>query len=232
VASSWTSKGQLPTTSNYNNQNNMKKTIMAAACTVLTLSAFGQGYIDFQNFIATQFYFNSTASTANKVTSGTIASQPAAGFNSAGVVDVGLYWSTAMFTDPAQGTLLDTVTMSATPGTIAGNSSLAISGTSPGQQIYVQVFAWDSAYSSPDAALAEGAYFGASSAGQANMFDGLIGAAQLVTLGAGPPAPGAPIFGTAAPLFPRTVLLSGPEPGTIAICGLGAAALLVFRRRK
>jgi PEP-CTERM motif len=215
----------------------MKKLIITgAACSAMALSGYAQGFINFQNAITTQFYFNSTAATANKVSSASIESQAAAlplQYTSTGVVDVGLFWSTAAFTDSAQATLAETVTMSATAGTLAGTASLGLTGTAPNQQVYVQVFAWDSTYATPDAALAAGAYFGASSAGQTPAVYGTIGAAQLVTLGAGAPAPAGVVFGTSAPFFPRTVLLQNtPEPATIALGGLGAAALLLFRRRK
>jgi PEP-CTERM motif len=208
----------------------MKKSIMAAACTVLTVGAFGQGYVNYQNAISTQFYFNSTASAANKVSSVTIGAQT--GNGSSGVVDVGLYWSTAMFTDPAQATLADIATMSATAGTIAGNPVLPISGTSPGESVYLQVFAWDSTFADPDSAMAAGAYFGASSAGAGNTVYGAVGAPIVLVLSGGPPDAPQSVFGTAGQVFGRTVLLQSPEPGTFAIAGLGVAIVWFRRRRK
>jgi len=211
----------------------MKKLILTAACTVMAaVSGYSQGTIAFQNTAFTQFYFNSTANTANKVTSGTIASQAPAGSTSTGVIDVGLYWSTAAFTDAAQGALIDTVTFGSTAGTILG-ATVPVNTAAYGASGFVQVFAWDSSYATPDAALAAGAYFGASSAGQVNTTYGAVGAAQAIVLGQASPAPGAPIFGTSGALFPRTILLQNvPEPTTLALGGLGAAALLMFRRRK
>jgi hypothetical protein len=211
----------------------MKKLILTAAlATATALSGFSQGQISFQNLGANSaLYFVSTASASNKVTSATIGSQTVT--SSTGVVDVGLYWSTAAFTDAAQGTLADMVTMSVAPtsaGVIAGgNVVLPVAG---GSQVYVQVFAWDSTYATPDADLAAHAMFGAWSAGAANTAYGAIGAAQLTGTLTVSPAPGTQVFGTAAGLFPKCVMLSSPEPATIAIGGLGAAALLLFRRRK
>jgi hypothetical protein len=211
----------------------MKKLILTAAlATATALSGFSQGQISFQNAGATSaLYFNSVASTANKVTSATIGSQT--GTSSTGVVDVGLYWSTAPFTDAAQGTLGDMVTMSTAPtsaGIIAGGN--VVTPFAGGSQVYVQVFAWDSTYATPDADLAAHGVFAAWSAGAANTTYGAIGAAQLTGTLTLSPAPGTAIFGTAVGFFPKAVMLSSPEPATIAIGGLGAAALLLFRRRK
>jgi len=213
----------------------MKKLILTAACTAMAAaSGFAQGYVQFQNSISTQYYFNSTASAANKVSAATIASQAAAGATSTGVIDIGLYWSTAAFTDASQATLGGIVTMSATAGTIAGAASYSLGPTtSPSEAAYIQIFAWDSSYATPDAAIAAGAYFGSSSAGQANTVYGALGTSQLVSLGGAAPAPAAQLYGTGLPYFPRTVLLQNvPEPTTLALGGLGAAALLMFRRRK
>jgi hypothetical protein len=207
----------------------MKKLILTAAlATATALSGFSQGQINFQNAVSSTLFVTST--TSNKVTIGTIASQfPAS--TSTGVVDVGLYWSTAPFTDAAQGTLGDMVTMSSTTaGTIAGGT--VVTPFAGGSQVYVQVFAWDSTYATPDEDLAAHGMFGAFSAGAANTTYGAIGAAQLTTGLTLSPAPGTPIFGTGAGQFPKCVMLSSPEPTTIALGGLGAAALLLFRRRK
>jgi hypothetical protein len=211
----------------------MKKLILTAAlATATALSGFSQGQINFQNAGASSaLYFNSTTLATNKVTTGSLASQPLSGSTSTGVVDVGLYWSTAPFTDAAQGTLGDMVTMSSTTaGAIAGGT--VVTPFASGAQVYVQVFAWDSTYATPDEDLAAHALFGAWSAGAANTTYGAIGAAQLTTGLTVSPAPGTPIFGTGAGQFPKCVMLSSPEPTTIALGGLGAAALLLFRRRK
>jgi hypothetical protein len=206
----------------------MKKLIITATITTaIAISGFSQGQIIFQNTISSGLYFDNSAglvtNTANKVTSAPLPD--------GGVVDVGLYWSTAVFTDAAQGTLADTVTMSSTQaGTIAGET-VVLPGTSAGEQVYVQVFAWDSLYGNPDAALAANAFFAAWSAGPNNTVYGAIGAPELTFGLTTAPAPGYPIFGTAVGQFGRAVMPT-PEPATITLGGLGAAALLMFRRRK
>ncbi len=206
-----------------------------AAITVLStlaISGFSQGQINFQNALTSQLFFNTTANNANKVGAGTIASQPAGDPTSPDVVDVGLYWSTSPFTYPSQGTLADVVTMSTTtPGTIAGGTVI-LPGTLAGENVYVQVYAWDSTFATPELSLSIGGWFAAWSAGPNNKIFGAIGAAEFVQNLTPSPAPANVIFGTGAGQFGRAVLLEGPEPGTISIGGLGAAALLLFRRRK
>jgi len=210
----------------------MKKLILTAAlATATALSGFSQGQVIFQNSgVNAGLYFYST--TGTKASSGTLASQAASQSTSTGVIDIGLYWSTAAFTDAAQGTLADTVTMSTTQAGAIGGTTVDLPGTIAGQQVYVQVFAWDSTYATPDAALAANALFAAWSAGAANTTYGAIGAAQLTSGLTLNPAPGAPIFGTGAGQFGKAALLSSPEPTTIALGGLGAAAMLMLRRRK
>jgi hypothetical protein len=211
----------------------MKKLILTAALTAATaLSGFSQGQIIYQNSgVNAGLYFTSSANASNKVSNATIGAQT--GTSSSAVVDVGLYWSTAAFTDAAQGTLAEMVGMSTTQaGAIAGGT-IVLPGTASGQQVYVQVFAWDSTYASFAAAVANNGWAGAWSAGAANTTYGAIGAAELTTGLTVSPAPGTPIFGTGAGQFGKCVLLQNtPEPATLALGGLGAAALLMFRRRK
>lgn len=206
----------------------MKKFVAVFALSTVALSGFSQGQINFQNGITSGLYINSTSIAADKVTSAPLSAQPF--FLEGGVVDVGLYWSIHPFTDASQGTLADVVTMSSTPGIIA-SGTVALPGTAAGDFVYVQVYAWDSAYANPDIAMAAGAFFVAWSAGPGNTTYGASGAAQFI----GPlnvsPGPPNPIFGTGAGQFGRA-LYASPEPTTLAFGSMGAAALLLFRRRK
>ena len=207
---------------------NMKTIAAITALSALALSGFSQGQIDFQNAFTSGLYINNTADSADKVTSAPLSAQP---FGlEGGVVDVGLYWSTAAFIFPYQGTLADVVTMSSTPGMIAGGT-VVLPGTSGGQSVYVQVYAWDSTYANPAAAVAAGAFFVAWSAGPANTVYGAIGAAELVgnvTVSPGPPNS---IFGTGAGQFGKALYVS-PEPTTLVLGSLGVAGLWLIRRRK
>ncbi len=201
----------------------MKTTAIITGLCAFAISGFSQGRVNFQNALTSQLFFDSTA-LANRVTSAPLPD--------GGVVDVGLFWSTAVFTDSAQGTLAGVATMSATAGTFAGNGALTLPGTSAGEQIYVQVYAWDSLYANPDAALAAGALFGAWSAGPNNTVYGAVGAPELTSGLTVSPGPSIPIFGTGAGQFGRCVVLSSPEPTTLALGAAGSVALLLFRRQK
>lgn len=213
----------------------MKKLILTAICATAAVSGFSQGTVAFANGGTSAIYINNSSSTANKVTSGTLASQTGSLTSSTGVLDVGLFWSTSSFNTIAGGTLAGVATITTTAGVFTQQSVFAVSGTNPNDTDFFQLFAWDSSYGNnaagAEAALAAGAYFGAATAGQANTAYGAIGNALSVKLGA-TSGPGTVIFGLLTSEFGRTILISSPEPATIAIGGLGAAALLLFRRRK
>lgn len=208
----------------------MKIATIALIMVALVANSSGQGYVDFQNAAQSAIVFK-VASGFKGASTATIGSQT--GNGSSGVVDVGLYWSTSPFTDPAQGTLADVATMLAPQfsevlGIIAGNEDLPIVGTSPGESIYVQIFAWDSTFADPDAAIAAGAYFGTPSVNMFNTEYGAVGAPRSVVLGNG--APLQPPPGAFSPFTP-TILLQSPEPGTFALTGAAIASVLLFRRR-
>lgn len=228
----------------------MKKLIITAACVAAAVSGFAQGTVQFNNSISTVFDLATYSSPAyttitgsNKVTSATIAAQASPDSSgpgaSTGVIDVGLFWSTSTFNTVGGGTLAGIEQISSTAaGQLIGNPAFGISGTTALEPVYLQVFAWDNSYGDSqqgaENALAAGGYFGATTAGIANTTYGAIGSAISSTLGQPPPADGTLIFSTTAGYFGKTILLaqSTPEPATLALGGLGAAALLLFRRRK
>lgn len=211
----------------------MKKLLFTIAGILLTVNGFGQGYVQFQNAGTSKFFvLNYVTGATNAATSGTIGSQDGVS-GSTGTIDVGLYWSTSPFTDASQGTLAGVENIGTTPGILTGNSSFAIAGTNPGDTVYIQIFMWDGTFSTPDDALAAGLDFGASSVGTAgfNTPYGLVGPALQVTLGL-PGIYATPIFGTAGTEFGKTYMLNGaPEPVSVVTGVLGAAALMLFRRR-
>jgi len=88
-----------------------------------------------------------------------------------------------------------------------------VPGSAANGNAILMIEAWTGAFSSYAAASAGGAYVGTT-----GEFTQKLG-------GAGTPAPG-------LSSMPAIVLQTIPEPSTFALAGLGAAALLIFRRRK
>lgn len=93
-----------------------------------------------------------------------------------------------------------------------------LTGIAPGATAFVQMVAWNSSLY-PTFAAAE-------ASGAVNVW-GASQILQVTTGGSGsPPSVPAPMTGLTS--FSLTV----PEPSTFALAGLGAAALMIFRRRK
>jgi len=212
----------------------MKKIIISVACVLAAVSGFAQVTVAFQNTATSTILFNTNA-LANKATAASIGSQT--GTASTGVVDVGLWWSTSAFTTLANGTFAGFEQMSSTAGLVNGTQVFSLgNSTAQNETVFIQVIAWDNSYGDTAAGaaadLAAGGYFGAFSAGTANSTYGDIGSALSVVLGASS-GPGTPIFSPSGTLAKDIMLVQPvPEPATIALGGLGAAALLLFRRRK
>lgn len=98
--------------------------------------------------------------------------------------------------------------------------TLELPGISPaGSKIGVALVAWNSAAANSAAA-----------AGVANL--GVIAFAQATSDYTALPKPPPPSIGWANVSQDLVMVTPVPEPGTFALAGLGAAALLIFRRRK
>jgi len=99
-----------------------------------------------------------------------------------------------------------------------GGSSVGITGTAAGTTYTVYAIGWDATYGTPAAAIAAGG--------------SPIGWAAPIQYGA-TGSSGTPLtFSATAGWVTGFGVQPVPEPSTFALAGLGAAALLIFRRRK
>ena len=217
----------------------MKKRLLTgwALCAVVA-SAGAQGTLFFQNSLTSSIYINGTG-IGHRATSATIGAQT--GNGSTGVIDVGLVWGTSA--DDVN-TLQGIEGIGTAAGILGGVPAIAdnygLTGTSPGDTVFVQIFCWDSSFGDSldgmNACLAAGGLFAAAS-GTPGVY-GSIGAPLSFTLGQ-PQGPGTVIFGTtpgvfgpSEGLFNNMELVASPEPATMTVAGMGIVALLFFRRRK
>jgi hypothetical protein len=204
----------------------MKKLILTAVCAAATVSGFAQGTMSFANGNQTPVYVATALATSYaaslKATSATLSS--------GGVIDVGLLWGTSA---ASVNTLAGVVTMSTTAGVFNGNTVYAIPGTNPNDSDWFAVVAWDSSYGNTLAGeqecLAAGGLWGSSLSTAYGVIGGPLQFSLAATAG-----PGTVMFGSVATtgVFHYFALTTSPEPTTLALGGLGAAALLMFRRRK
>jgi len=191
----------------------MKKLAAMLCLSAMTTGAFAQGLINFANSPATLISANINGNVAT--TSGaagtyyfgllTSASGAAGSFTFAGLYATNL--------------------VNTTGGRFSGGNGVAVNGWAPGATMFYEVAGWESAalghdfnpawLTSPPAGL-----FGISASGS-GVAGG--GAQSLPTL---------QLFGGATGIQAGFELQSIPEPTSMALAGLGAAALLIFRRRK
>jgi len=192
----------------------MKKQILTGIVALgMAAGAFAQGTIAFDN----QFNVNLTAGATN---SGGVFKQGAldgSDFN------VALYGGSSA----ANMTLIATLLQSAgqvlsgntigAPGLWLDNSGAEypVAGVPALGTGFFQVQAWEGSFNDYASAVAGGAF-----AGQSSVFQNATGGGAV----SAPDLTGLPSFTLTASVV--------PEPTTLALCGLGAASLLLFRRKK
>jgi len=168
-----------------------------------------------------------TVAFENALSSGNITLNSSAGpLALGGTYTVALLWAAG--TSPvAQSSLTTIATYGlATGGATSdgffsdGTTITTPSGTAPGAAAIFEVEGWTGNFSSYAAAVAGGAHVGASG----EFVNGTANPA-----GGPPPPPPTSTTGWDGNLV---LIVTTPEPGTLALGGLGAAALLYFRRRK
>ena len=212
----------------------MKKHLIIAALTALTaISATAQGYVVFASTKAAGVYFAPAGTLGNNtLTTGFLwgsAAAPAPLIGSTGNPKTSTAsgdWNQILLDPNYQ--IARNVTGSTLVSVAVNNSGLAqagwsyngsvsfpLLGSTAGSTIKAYAIAWESIYSTPQAAAAAG---------------GMLGWGNLINYVTAPDA------GSAASTF----ALSGsqafgvspvPEPGTFALAGLGMATMLIARRR-
>jgi len=191
----------------------MKKTIITVLAVGASVGAFAQGLVAFDNQSNTNLFAGATSSGA-VIQGGALASQD---FNLE-------LWGGSTSSNL---TLLATLTQ-ASGGIISGaaagapgqwldvsGASYTVANVAIGGNAFLEVFGWEGGTGDTYAnALAGGATF----TGNSGVFVNGTGGGAL---------PATELTG-----MPSWSLNPVPEPATLALCGLGAASLLLFRRKK
>lgn len=206
----------------------MKKLLVTTAATLFTVAAFAQGTVAFSN------------GGFNKISTGEEGSAPATWAvmsTTPGLYNFGLFYGFGQSTSLTF--LSTTLGMNGTVAGVIQNAAgasitaLAIPGSTVGQaDVWVQIAGWSASFGSDWAAAK------AAEKTTPGVFFGDTG--NPINVGPlGPTTgPGIPFWTTAAntstSLHPGGIALftTVPEPSTMALAGLGVAAMLIFRRRK
>jgi len=215
----------------------MKKTLLTTIIgTAVAVSAMAQGTINFDNFtpdlsIITPIYAPNPGNPTVSQTGQSADGSPSGSTVYGGALLQGTRYEMDLFAGPA-GTVdpnLLTLVTSGTFQTSGGNTlpaglinsvnDVPIPGVAAGSSAVLQVRVWDTQSGS---SFANAGIKGSS---------GLFGSGALG--GVGPTGPVIPPDVANGAWSSFSLAASAvPEPGTFALAGLGAAALLIFRRRK
>jgi len=204
----------------------MKKIILTAAAALACVGAFAQGKILFATDSLHLVYYDSTA--------GGLSGQAVTAANQPVSLIADLY----MGTSSTSLSLYSSSSFSAVaPGkwnqvSVQAQSPLILGGTS----VFVEVQVRDSAFAAPSTYVGTpfGTYYGTS-----QLFQFTLGSSVTYPAMYSAPtwAQGTQDLSSSAGAGARgaiavSSLAITPEPGTMALAGLGAAAMMVFRRRK
>jgi PEP-CTERM motif len=209
----------------------MKKTLLTIALVAATAAAFAQGKVSFGNDSNHYFVLGTTlpadaalgggtSSTAGNTTAGTTGAIPASPLPSGNSLIAALYAGTSS----GNLTLQTQYTLDSNNWLQAGrmvSRGISLSGVPGGSLAYLDVVVATTIGATPGAsqAASSAGYFGES---------GIF----TMTPGSSISYPSITTAGGSTWAAANLVINSVPEPTSFALCGLGAAALMIFRRRK
>jgi hypothetical protein len=211
----------------------MKKTLVTLLSVTLGVSAFAQGTLNIANNVTGTFrapIYGPQAGVGNAGQS--LSGQTATGLPAGGTVYTGpllqgsgftfaVFYGAASVVDPNSLTLLfstsfRTATANVSPaGLITSANGFVVPNVAPGDQAKLQIRVWDN---TGNATFDNAAFRGSSPLFLSNPLGGVGTGGPVLT----PDMTGWTSFN----------IYAVPEPATFALAGLGAAALLIFRRRK
>lgn len=203
----------------------MKKLLLTATLIVAAGGAFAQGTITFAN--ATSSYGSAVPdhlvrfdATAGAALNGVLVSSNAGGLNLSTLRAQLFYGASTISAAGSLTAVTDApatwrASTSANAGSWLGGGR-TLTGFQPGETVKLNIIVWDTAVTpDPLSQLADDGYYGTS-----GLFNYTI------------PAIGSPPTAYLPSLQQPFSVGIVPEPSTFALAGLGAAALLIFRRRK
>ena len=191
----------------------MKKLAAMLCLSAMATGAFAQGLVNFAN-------------NAGTLVSANIGGNVATTSGPAGSYYFGLLTSATAAGPFTFANVLGTNQVTANGGRFTGGNGIAVNGWAPGSTMFYEVAGWEQSlgttFNPAWLTTAPSGLFGLSVVGS-----GVAG-------GGSQSLPSLPLFGGTGITqgFTLTGGASVPEPSSMALIGLGAAALVIFRRRK
>ena len=197
----------------------MKKLAAMLCLSAMTTGAFAQGLINFNNSPTTLISANIGGNVATLT-------------GASGTYLFGLLTSAQAAGPFTFASVYGTNLVNTSGGRFTGGNGVAVTGWAPGATMFYEIAAWASA----GGTTFNPAWVQANGSPATSGLPSLFGVSAIASgsAGGGPNAlPPLPLFGGASGLTSGFTLTGVvPEPTSMALAGLGAAALLIFRRRK